>query len=502
MLALWLALLLAAWGAVVGSAGAFTGRQDLSESGERGVHAASVFVAMSLAGLANALAVGDLTYRYVASWSSSLTPLPYRLGAVWAGPSGSLLVWALVLGVGSSVAAATLPRRGTLLAWTTAVLAILLLAVLGMACFDTNPFTRLQFAPDDGRGLLLEWMRPVVLVQMPLGYLATAMLSVPAVMVVMGALGGVDSWRDDARRWVIASWALLAAAMLLDWRRAYGVGEWVDDWRWAPVHAGTAFAWVGASLLVVAVLRRWPVAATIGAGFVAFVLGLCGLTLRRANGWDGVHAFALTAPGRATGWVLLVGVIVAVVAGVRALRADAARGLGARAWLTAQLSALAVAIALTAAGYPRVADLALSEGTQEKVIDRFGTPWALSLEGVSAVGRGDVVSRVVAMRATVNGRARAFVVSELQDLYVGDSRTAVEELTVAGIASSLAQDLRVDVRETNTADAIVGVRFVPGVAWIWIAGLLVVIAAFVAAFAPAPAPVGAPESPSAIEEVA
>lgn len=102
------------WGAVIGVAGAVSGRSDLSESGERGVHAASCFVAIAIAGLGYALAVGDLTYRYVASWTSSVTPLPYRLGAVWAGPSGSLLAWALALGLGASVAVASLPRRGSL----------------------------------------------------------------------------------------------------------------------------------------------------------------------------------------------------------------------------------------------------------------------------------------------------------------------------------------------------------------------------------------------------
>ena len=473
------------WGAVLGVAGAVTGRADLSESGERGVHAASLFSALSIAGLAYALAVGDLTYRYVASWTSSITPLPYRLAAVWAGPSGSLLLWALVLGLATSVAAASLPRGSSLRRWTAALLALLVVAVLALTCFDTNPFARLPFAPDDGRGISLEWMRPIVLAQMPLGYVALALVAVPAVITVMGALG-TEAWRDVARRWALVSWALLCGAMLLDWRRSYGIGVWIDDWRWAPVHAGTAFAWAGATVLIAATSWRLQVAATVTAGFAAFVLALGGLTMRRAGGWDGVHAFALSTAGRVVAWVLLVAVIVAIAAIVRRTGMRAAHGLPARVAFAAQAAVLVVAVALAAAGFPRATDVALSEGARATVTDRFGTPWVISLEGVSAVGRGDIVSGLVALRATVNGRARAFVVAELRDSYVGSSGRPVEELGVAGIASGLTQDLRVDVREANTTDALATVRFIPGASWIWIGGTCALLAALFLAGAAVP----------------
>lgn len=216
------------WGAALGVAGAVSSRADLSESGERGTHAASCFTALAIGGLGYALAVGDLTYRYVVNWTSASTPLPYRIAAVWAGPSGSLLVWALLLGMGASAAAASLPRRGSLRAWTSALLALLVVAILGLAAFDTNPFVRLAFSPDDGRGISLEWMRPVVLAQMPLGFVALALVPVPAVMTVMGVLG-TEPWRGVTRRWALACWALLGTAMLLDWRRSYPVGAWIED---------------------------------------------------------------------------------------------------------------------------------------------------------------------------------------------------------------------------------------------------------------------------------
>ncbi|MHB1097071.1 MAG: hypothetical protein ACYC3F_12945 [Gemmatimonadaceae bacterium] len=470
-----------AWGTALGLSGALTARADLSDSGERGVHAATLFAALSLTGLAWALAVGDLTYRYVASWTSYGTPLPYRIGAVWAGPSGALLVWAVALGVGASLASATLRRGSVLRAWTAAVLALLLLVVLAMACFDVNPFMRLPFPPDDGRGLALEWMRPVVLAQVPLGSVAMALVAVPAVLTVMGAMGKA-SWRAAAQRWALACWGLLAAAMLLDWRRRYGDAVWADDWRWAPVHAGTAFAWAGASLLVLVTGRRWRDDASIGAGFAAFTLALVGLTLGRAHGWNGVHDFAASAAGRAAAWLALAGVIALAVDAFRTMRGT---DVAARATRVAQGATLVVAAALVAAGFVRGGDIAVREGERAIVADRFGTPWTLSLESVSTVGRVDVVSNVVAVRAAVKGRARAYVTAEVRSLFKGASQAPVDQLLLSGIAARLVQDLRVDVREANTADAVLAVQFVPAASWIWIVGLFAVLGALVAALAPA-----------------
>lgn len=470
-----------AWGTALGFSGALTGRADLSASGERGVHAATFFAALSLTGLGWALAVGDLTYRYVASWTSYGTPLPYRIGAVWAGPSGALLVWAVALGVGASLASASLRRGSLLRAWTAALLALLLLAVIVMACFDANPFTRLPFPPDDGRGLALEWMRPVVLAQVPVGYVAMALVAVPAVLTVMGAMGKA-AWRATAQRWALACWGLLAATMLLDWRRRYGDTAWADDWRWAPVHAGTAFAWAGASLLVLVTGRRWRADASILAGFAAFTLALIGLTLARAHGWEGVHDFAASATGRAAAWMALAAVMAFAVDALRTQRG--ATDVAARAMRLAQGATLVAAAALVAAGFARGGDVAVREGERTTVADRFGSPWTLSLEGVSTVGRVNVVSNVVAVRAAVNGRARAYVTAEVRSLFKGVSQTPMDQLQLAGVASGLVQDLRVDVREADTAAAILTVRFIPLASWIWIAGVFAVLAALVAALAP------------------
>ncbi len=463
---------------MLGLSGALTARADLSASGERGVHASTAFAVLAAVGLGWALAAGDLTYRYVASWTSYATPLPYRIGALWIGPSGVLLCWAIAAGAWGSVAAPSVRRGSAMRAWTSALMALLLLAVLAMAALDVNPFLRLPFPPDDGRGLALELMRPVTLIAVPFGYLAMVMLVVPSVMTVMGALGA-SSWRDDTRRWATACWALIGTAMLLDWRRRYGDAAWADDWRWAPVHAGTAFAWAGAWLLMLAARRPWRANAAAVAGFVAFTLGMTGLALRRAMGWEGVHDFAASGAGRAAAWTALL--VVAVLAADELIARRGASGRVAHAMRTAQVAVLVGAVALVSAGFGRSAEVAVREGGRVPVSDVFGTAWTLSLEGVSTVGREDVVANVIAVRAAVKGRGRGFVAPEVRSRYAGEGREPADQLQISGIAAGLAQDLRVDVREANTADAVLTVRFVPLATWLWIAGLIAALAALVAA---------------------
>ena len=477
-MALWLALLLAAWATALAFTGAIMARADCAASGERGVHAATLFALLAATGLGYALAHGDLGLRYVASWSSYATPLPYRIGAVWAGPSGTLLVWAAVLGAGTSLAAAALPRTGGLRAWVTALLALLLLAVLGMACFDTNPFLHLPFPPDDGRGLPLEWMRPIALVTVPVAYAAQSLVSVPAVIVVMGVLGGDDAWRASARRWTLGCWALLTLAVLLDWRRRYGVGDWADDWRWAPVHAGTAVSWLGVSVLAVAILVRARASALLAAAFAAFALALVGLTMRRAGGWDGVHAFAASAAGRASGWVMLIVLLVAL-AGAWGTPVRAQLG---RAGHTVLAAVLVASLALVAAGFGVQRDLALAEGGRGSVTDRFGTVWTLSLEGISNVDRENVGVGIVSLRAAVKGRARGYIAPEVRALYAPASNEPSEELQVTGISAGPAQDLLVDPRQVGRGDAVLSVRFIPGATFLWLGGLAAAIAALVLAF--------------------
>ncbi|MFT5521694.1 MAG: cytochrome c-type biogenesis protein CcmF, partial [Enterobacterales bacterium] len=58
-----------------------------------------LFVAISFACLAWSFYVNDFSVLYVSQNSNRALPTAYRLGAVWGGHEGSLLLWAFILSI-------------------------------------------------------------------------------------------------------------------------------------------------------------------------------------------------------------------------------------------------------------------------------------------------------------------------------------------------------------------------------------------------------------------
>ena len=96
-LALWLALLLSAWGAVVGYLGGRRGDPALIQSARRTTYALMGLLTVASLALVVALLKNDFNVTYVASYSSRNLPTAYKLSAFYGGQAGSLLFWALVL---------------------------------------------------------------------------------------------------------------------------------------------------------------------------------------------------------------------------------------------------------------------------------------------------------------------------------------------------------------------------------------------------------------------
>ncbi|MGH7633939.1 MAG: heme lyase CcmF/NrfE family subunit, partial [Gemmatimonadaceae bacterium] len=103
-LSLWVALLMAAWGTTAGFAGAYTQRSELIASARRALYATCAFVVLAAAGLWTALLTSDFSFKFVASYTSANLPTVYKFTSFWAGQEGSLLLWALILSIYSSIA--------------------------------------------------------------------------------------------------------------------------------------------------------------------------------------------------------------------------------------------------------------------------------------------------------------------------------------------------------------------------------------------------------------
>src|SRR5690349_13802199 len=102
-LALLLAFCFAVYAIVASVAGKLRSRPFLVASAERAVY--SVFFLTTLASglLLYALIGGDYRLAYVAQNSNKAMPLAYKFAAWWGGQSGSLLLWAWLLSLYSTI---------------------------------------------------------------------------------------------------------------------------------------------------------------------------------------------------------------------------------------------------------------------------------------------------------------------------------------------------------------------------------------------------------------
>jgi hypothetical protein len=69
------------------------------------------------------------------------------------------------------------------------------------------------------------------------------------------------------------------------------------------------------------------------------------------------------------------------------------------------------------------------------------------------------------------------VTAEVRTLFSPTTGRPMDQFDLAGRSAGLVQALRVDVREANTADAVVTVRFVVGATLLWLATALAALSA-------------------------
>ncbi len=236
-LALWAALLIAAWGSVAGStllaAPGRAGATGFAESSRRALWAAALLLAVAVAGVAAMLLAPDPSFAFAASSVTTRMPAVDRLAALVTRWRGELLVLATLTAVFGAFAlrnARGVPSgRGSSLATPNAMLSavVLLFAALPLIV-GANPYARAAAAPGAGTMIVPSWEQPYH----PLARLGV--LIVIAMAIVAAALGASG---HAARQWWIAAWGLGAVAHAVSLRaaltgRAWGWFEWVAFVSW------------------------------------------------------------------------------------------------------------------------------------------------------------------------------------------------------------------------------------------------------------------------------
>lgn len=404
--ALIMALLLAATQATLPMIGAARGIHAWMAVAVPAGQAQFVFVAIAFCCLGYSFITNDFSVVNVATNSNSQLPLHYRLAATWGSHEGSLLLWALMLGLWT--VAVTLFSRHLPEAMVARVLSVMGIISVGFLLFmllTSNPFDRLFPAAADGRDLNPLLQDPAMVIHPPMLYMGYVGFSVAFAFAISALISGrLDAtWARWSRPWTTVAWMFLTCGIALgSWWAYYELG-WGGWWFWDPVENASFMPWlVGTALihsLAVTEKRGGFKSWTVLLAIAAFSLSLLGTFLVRSGVLTSVHAFA-TDPKRG---VFILAFLSIVIGGSLFLYAWRARqvGLGGKfeivsreSFLLANNVLLSVAAASVLLGtlYPLIID-ALGMGKLSVGPPYFNTVFvalmvpALFLMGVGPIAR-------------------------------------------------------------------------------------------------------------------
>jgi cytochrome c-type biogenesis protein CcmF len=295
-----MALPVAIWGMVMGFTAAKQQRGDLALGAERSVYAVAFLVLLASLGVIDTFVNDRFEYQYVASYSSRNLETYFKVAGLWAGQTGSLLFWVLLLSFFASLCVAlnrTKNREfmpyvvGVLQAIATFFLVVLLFA-------DVSPYEKLSFTPADGQGLNPQLQNYWMTIHPPTLYLGFTSFTIPFAFAVAALLSGrLDvRWLEVTRKWTLLSWFFLSNGIVFGMRWAYEELGWGGYWFWDPVENASLLPWLSATAFLHSVqiqekrgmLKVWNMSLVI----LTFTLTILATFLTRSGLIESVHSFA------------------------------------------------------------------------------------------------------------------------------------------------------------------------------------------------------------------
>ncbi len=423
-----LAMLFAAAAALVGR----KGDERWVLASRRAVYGACGLLTVCVVLIEIAFAGDDFSFNIVQQHSSIETPAFYKLAAMWSSQEGSLLLWAWVLSIASSLALyATRNRLREIVPYATAVMAGVASFFTGLMLFagGVNPFAKLSPAPADGIGLNPLLQHPSMMIHPPMLYSGYVAFTIPFAFAI-GALitRRLDaSWIRATRRFSLVAWTFLGFGLLLGARWSYTELGWGGYWAWDPVENAALMPWLMGTAFLHSImvqekrgmLKVWNACLIVA----TFSLALLGTFLVRSGVLQSIHAF-----GNSTVGPYILGLIAVVLIGSTALIVSRLDDLRSPKRIDSLASREAVfvvnnllLVALCAAifwgtFFPLISEL--FTGTKSSLaapwFDRYTTPLAIAL--VLFTGIGPLLAW---RRVSWNRAKRVFLVPSLVAAAVG-----------------------------------------------------------------------------------
>ena len=297
--ALWVALVLALWGMALGFAGGRRGRGDWVLSAERSILAVFGLLVVASVAIVAAFLRNEYAYRYVAGYSNRELSLFYKVTGLWAGQTGSLVFWVLLLSLFSSIVVVQNRRRNReFMPYVSGTLLVVIAFFLGVIVFASNPFEMMDFTPADGRGLNPQLQNYWMTIHPPALYLGFTAFTVPFAFAVSALISGrLDTrWITTTRRWTLVAWFFLTIGIIFGMMWAYVELGWGGYWFWDPVENASLLPWLTGTAFLHSVviqekrgmLKLWNVLLILG----TFLLSIFATFLTRSGLIESVHSFA------------------------------------------------------------------------------------------------------------------------------------------------------------------------------------------------------------------
>jgi len=287
--------------------------------------ASGLTIVLAAVSLVGAFFDGAYGLEYVFSYSESKLAPQYKFAGLWAGLDGSILFWAMILGILGAIVAWGFRKRGTdpsgrrLEPYVYLVYACVQLFFLAVICIVSDPFRLVPDGlvatlqdrqgaiegllvrgglPTDGRGLnpLLEnyWMT----FHPPSVYLGFILYTVPFAFGMAALIAGEFSsyWIRSTRAWTLVAWLFNTNGIILGGLWAYEVLGWGGYWAWDPVENASFLPWLTGTAFVHSVMiqERRDMLRVWNSLLIAmtFALSIFGTYLTRSGIVSSVHAFA------------------------------------------------------------------------------------------------------------------------------------------------------------------------------------------------------------------
>ncbi|MEE3135234.1 MAG: heme lyase CcmF/NrfE family subunit [Candidatus Neomarinimicrobiota bacterium] len=282
------------------------GDQRLYLTGQRLALGVSFFVFLATFILGYQLIISNFDIDYVARYTSLETPVVYKISALWAGQSGSLLFWLFILSVYATVVILQNQRKHHgLMPWVIIVMVIVQMFFLVLTNYVTNPFkpTEADFIVANGNGLNPLLQNVTMAIHPPTLYLGFVGFTVPFSFGISALVNRDTSplWIQSIRRWTLVAWLFLSMGIILGGWWAYRELGWGGYWAWDPVENASFMPWLTATAFVHSIiiqekkdmLRVWNMVLII----LTFTLCIFGTFLTRSGVMSSVHSFTASSLG-------------------------------------------------------------------------------------------------------------------------------------------------------------------------------------------------------------